>query len=290
MVSSNIYEFILWDNCLNNCSFCWQKHNGHISTNKEKIKALENTLDFLKSNKFNFGSHILIVGGELFDSGSDQIQYNLKEFWQKIVDMQATSRIGLIYVNTNLLYSNLQHLEFLLSYINNYGMLDRLKFTTSYDSYGRFTTKEKYEQFQKNLTYIINKYDSLKCVINTILTKHFCENYDFNTSFIKKIQEKYTKRTTVNFLPYIALDEQLIPNRSDIFKILINEDKFNRGFKTTYVTSMALNQIKTVYKMINGNLEDCSCNILKCGHPENFTRYSTSKTCFVCDLLEVLND
>jgi hypothetical protein len=52
-----------------------------MSTNEEKIKALENTLDFLSSDRFNLGSHILIVGGELFDSGSDQIKCKLKEFW-----------------------------------------------------------------------------------------------------------------------------------------------------------------------------------------------------------------
>lgn len=260
-----------------------------MSTNEEKIKALENTLAFLSSDRFDLGSHILIVGGELFDSGSDQIKHNLQIFWQKVVDMQAASHIGLIYVNTNLLYSNLQHLDFLLSYINNYGMLDRLKFTTSYDSYGRFTTQEKYEQFSKNLAYIINKYDSLKCVINTILTKHFCENYDFSASFIKKVQEKYTTRTTVNFLPYISLDDNLIPKRSDLFKVLINEDKHNVGFMNTYTSSMALNQMKQVYKMIDGKLVDCSCKILDCGHPENFTRYSTSGSCFVCDLLRISN-
>lgn len=289
MLISNIYEFILWDNCCNNCAFCWQKHNGYISSNKEKIHSLDVVLDFIKSKKFPNNSHILVVGGEIFDNGSNDIKNELQYFWKNIIDLQTTKKIGLVYINTNLLYYDLCHLDFLLTYALEKNMLNRIKFTTSYDSYGRFNTNEKFEIFSNNLQHIMNKYQNLNCVVNTILTKHFCETYNYNTSFIKEIQQKYTNRTSVNFLPYIAFDDKLIPTRSDIYKILFNENTYNPGFLSLYTSSMALNQLKYVFKIKGNKLEDYSCKLLECGHPENFKRYSTANSCFVCDLLRIAN-
>lgn len=290
MKSNDIYEFILWDNCFNNCSFCWQKQNGYISSDEDKIQTFQTVLHFLESDKFPSGSHVLIVGGELFDNNVSNIINEFQLFWKNIINLQRCKKIDLVYINTNLLYTNLNNLLFLLQLAKKYDLLQRIKFTTSYDSFGRFNTIEKYKLFSKNLKTIMQQYTQLNCVINTILTKHFCETYNYNESFLTKMQQQYTNRTTVNFLPYVALDDKLIPNKSDVFKVLLNEDKHNNGFLSIYTTSMALKQLKHVFKVKNGIILNYSCNLLECGHSENFKKYSADGSCFVCDLLRITND
>ena len=67
-----IYEFLLWNNCGNNCKFCHQraherKIDDKILMPKEQIESLNKCKEFLESDKFEDGNHILLVGGEIFD-------------------------------------------------------------------------------------------------------------------------------------------------------------------------------------------------------------------------------
>ena len=49
-----IYEFILWDNCLNNCKFCWQKQQNTFSTDEMRKKSVDLVIDFINSDNFEF--------------------------------------------------------------------------------------------------------------------------------------------------------------------------------------------------------------------------------------------
>ena len=67
----NIYEFLLWANCGNNCKFCWQKHlnqKDKFLNEQQKLDSLRAVKRFLSSNEYENGNHVLLVGGELFDT------------------------------------------------------------------------------------------------------------------------------------------------------------------------------------------------------------------------------
>ena len=64
-----VYEFLLWDNCNNNCTFCHQRNDPRIFDVDEQKQILYKTLRFIKDeSRFISGSHVLLVGGELFHS------------------------------------------------------------------------------------------------------------------------------------------------------------------------------------------------------------------------------
>ena len=61
--------------------------------------------------------------------------------------------IELLYLNTNLLYEDLELLEGFLENIKQNNLFERLRFTTSYDIEGRFN-KNSELLFYKNLKYL----------------------------------------------------------------------------------------------------------------------------------------
>ena len=279
-----IYEFLLWDNCTNNCSFCFQRENPRIFNKSKRQEILNETLSFIQSNKFEKGSHILICGGEIFDKPQDSLQLN--HFFTKIISLMLNDIIDLLYINTNLIYKDKCCLDFLLRNIKANNLFDRLKFTTSYDLAGRFKTKESEELMLQNLTWVKNIYPDCKVVVNTILTKQVC-NAILNRSFsIKDFIQKY--KCWVNLLPYIVYNKELSATRGEIFSALKEVDKDVSGYLDYYIPNMSITQEKLLYLYKDGKFEFCSCKMAECGHSINFKRYSDKGTCFCCDLKEIL--
>lgn len=283
-----IYEFILWDNCCNNCTFCWQNKYGTILNDKQKLQSLTETYKFLTSKEFISGSHILVVGGELFDIGSNKIKTELIQFFKDIINMMTNNHIDLLYLNTNLLNLNFELLTEILNYIEINNLFPRLKFTTSYDVSGRFTTNEN--EWRANLEMLLFTYPEINIVINTILTEPCC--YDILSNTSSKVIDIITKyKCKINLLPFINTNETLLPNPNLIFKSLQKIETIVPGYLTDYIHSIALLQDKYVYKYNDNklSLEQTNCDDLECGHSENFTKYSKRNTCYICDLKEVFN-
>lgn len=279
-----IYEFLLWDNCTNNCSFCFQRENPRIFNKSKRQEILDETLSFIQSDKFIKGSHILVCGGEIFDKPQDNIQLNC--FFTEILNLMKMNIIDLLYINTNLIYKNLEALDFLLRNIKVNNFFDRLKFTSSYDLEGRFRTEESRNLMLSNLKWINNNYPECKIVVNTILTKQVC-NAILNRSFsIKDFIQKY--KCWVNLLPYIIYNKELSATRGEIFSALKEVDKDVSGYLDYYIPNMSITQEKLLYLYKDGKFEFCSCKMAECGHSINFKRYSDKGTCFCCDLKEIL--
>lgn len=282
-----IYEFLLWDNCNNNCAFCHQRNNPRIFNSVDQKKILDTTLDFLdNSSKFESGSHVLLVGGELFCF--PVIQKDLQIFLNAVIDKMLNGQINLLYINTNLLYENADLLIYFLNKIQTNKLFNRLKFTTSYDLKYRFQTKNDHILFLKNLRMITDTYKDINVVVNSILTKYMCESiYQHNFDFVNFI-ENY--KVYINFIPFIINNPELGANRETIFKTLKYIDDTLLGeYLPRYIANFDLKQEKRLYKYINGEFKYCSCENNKCGHSINFAKYSISGSCFVCDLKEIFN-
>ena len=199
--------------------------------------SLVQVKNFLLSDNFERGSHVLIVGGELFDSSSISIARELLDFFEYIANKQLTNDIDLLYLNTNLIY-DIDLLCKCLDILNNKNLLNRLKFTTSYDIYGRFKSKNDKMLFF-NLKKLKTIYSDLSVVINTIMTKQFCEK---ELSAVKPISTTFKSKYAayVNLIPYITIDDELTPNRNDVFKVLKKQDQFNPGYLKQYIENFDL--------------------------------------------------
>lgn len=273
-----IFEFLLWDNCNNNCKFCFQRKNPRLFNKKERKQILDDTISFIKSDKFKKGSHVLICGGEIFDKPTDFEDLNV--FFTQIDSLMADGTIDLLYLNTNLIYEDVSGLEFVLNLMKD--KFDRLKFTTSYDLHGRFRKKFDETLFFMNLKWIKEKFPECNIVVNTILTKQTCEKIINKEFSVKRFMEEYN--CWVNLIPYIIYDEKLSGSRGQIFSALQIVDKENQGYLERYIPNITIEQEKDLYYYQNGKYVFCSCELSDCGHAVNFKRYSKDGTCFCCDL------
>ena len=276
-------EFLLWGNCTNQCDFCWQcqKRDESIFLNKEEmIDSINETIKRL--DNINDGDDVLLVGGEILASYYSDVDIHLQKLLSKCIDMISKNRIRFLYINTNLIYEEKKNLVFLFDSIKEYE--DRLKFTTSYDIYGRFKTKYSEDLFLKNLEFIKNNYPKINTVVNCIITKHLVES-DFDS---KSFKEKYNIRH-INFIPYVPVPNNrcMDVNFKDIIKMLIKAEKIQHGYIDFYIKDFDFNQNKVLYQYHkNTGYEECTSKYLNCHHNENFKKILNGD-CFICKLKEI---
>ena len=295
-----VYEFILWDNCNNHCTFCPQREKCNNLNIFQKAAVLKKVIEFLDSDKYVKGSHILLVGGEIFDNtdglwsleqGCDNLSIWC-DFIDEICNKMCRGDIDLLYVNTNLLYDDYRLLNWLLVRLAQWKLFDRFKFTTSYDLEGRFHTKEREQLFLDNLKKfkepdVVSK--DMNIVVNTILTKKTCESI-INGSFNpKEFCDEY--KCDINLIPYIIYNEDLSAEPEDVLKALAHTDSLMEGYLKRYYDNFNLNQDKLLYKFNakTNEFEYCSSNKMDCGHYENFKFWTKQKDkCFICCLREYM--
>lgn len=286
MKYKKIYEFLIWDNCNNNCSFCFQREKPRLFNHQKRAFILEEVIKFIQSDKFIKGSHILVCGGEIFDKPQDILQLNC--FFTEILNLMKMNVIDLLYINTNLIYKNLEGLDFLLRNIKANNFFDRLRFTTSYDLEGRFKTEDTKKLMLSNLVWINDKYPECKPVVNTILTKQVCQAILDKTFSLRAFMESY--KCWINLIPYIILDNSLTASREQIFKALRAVEQECPNYLATYIPNMSITQEKLLYMYKNNGFQFCSCELAECGHSVNFKRYSDKGTCFCCDLKRIFGE
>lgn len=286
MICKPVYEFLLWDNCNNNCSFCWQREQPRLYNQTTRSIILDEVIKFINSDKFVKGSHILVCGGEIFDKPKDcQI---LNNFFKKIVSLMLSNVIDLLYINTNLIYKDLTSLKFLLDLIKSNHLFDRLRFTTSYDIEGRFKKEEDKQLMLSNLKWINITYPECQIVTNIILTKQLCKSILSETFSVKFFMTVYN--CWVNLIPYIVLNNDLTADRNLIFKTLLKVDNENEGYIKRYIKNLDLSQDKLLYMYKDNQFIFCSCDNDTCGHSINFKKYSDNNSCFICDLKKVFHE
>ena len=280
-----IFQFLVWDNCKNNCKFCFQRDCPTVLSRSEREKSLEAVIDFLKSDRFISGSHILVCGGQIFDQPSD---FKLLDwFFTQITTMMLAKHIDLLYLNTNLIYSDLCSVQSVLQKINANGLAQRLRFTTSYDLAGRFKSQSDRELMLANLKKIGQICQDIRPVVNIIMTKDLCQSILRDQLDIFEMMRQLN--CLVNLVPYIIHQQSLAPSRNLVLKTLAHLRAIDQQFIQDYIRNITLMQEKKLYKWQSGQLQYCSCGLLQCGHSENFKRWSTAGTCFCCDIRQLFN-
>lgn len=280
-----IYEFLAWDNCNNSCEFCFQRELPRLFAHKKRKEILDEILLFLDSDKFIKGSHILLVGGEIFDK---PIDFKIIEnFYTCIINKMLRNEIDLLYINTNLIYKNIAGLFTVLLKLRNNNLINRVRFTTSYDIQGRFKTDDDRQLMLSNLKYIKKYFPNCQIVTNMILTKPLCKQLIDQKLKPAEFMREYD--CWINFIPYIIYKKELSATKEEIFKSLIKIEEACPDYIERYITNLDLNQDKLLYIYKNNTFEFGSCENASCGHSINFNKYSQSKTCFICDLKEIFN-
>lgn len=277
---TQVFEFLVWNNCSNNCKFCYQKMHYNPCTHEDKIKSINKVIEFLNSDKFIKGSHILLVGGELFDDIS--ISSEFIKLIELINNMMLSDDIDLLYINTNLIYEDISLLISTLNALDK-SIHNRLRFTTSYDLCGRFKDKRTQDLMLSNLKFVTSNYQ-INTIANMILTDYFCDKVLSKEFSIRQFSEQYNCK--YNIIPHIVFNSSLRAEKSKIFKTLLYIEDEIPGFIKFHKHEMNLTYPRYLWEFdrVKGELIYKSSKISDCGHSVNYKLYSDSGNCYVCDL------
>lgn len=276
-------EFLLWSNCTNYCEFCWQQKKKDLTTflnEEEMLCCITETSKMLDT--INDGDDVLLVGGEILAPYYSSVNSALHNLIDKCVGLVISDKIRYLYINTNLIYLDRINLTYLLD--SFLGIEDRLKFTTSFDIYGRFCSSIEKGVFLDNLAYIRDNYPKINIVVNSIITKQLAtSSFDFYA-----FKEEYKLRH-INFIPYIPVEDDRIMDVEfkDIVKVLAKAEHENKGYIKFYIQDLDLNQNKKLYEYHKDEgYVECTSKYADCGHNENF-RKVLGNECFICKLKDM---
>lgn len=277
-----IFEFLLWDNCNNNCQFCFLKRSPRVFSLTEQQNISSHVLKFINSPRFKKKSHILLVGGELFD---DYRRTFLIDLFQAINIEIANEIVDNFYLNTNLIYNEkcMTLLQNCLSCLDKHIVSTKLHFTTSYDICGRFSCQSKIDAFFTNIKQLKENFPMMTLNVNAILTKQMCIALLDKSFDILQFETDYN--VNLNFLPYIISNDELTPDRDLVLKSISMICGEYPDIRDRLISNTLLNQPRMMYYYKNGIWNYCSCKNSKCGHSQNFKLYDKEKKhCFACDL------
>lgn len=291
-----VYELLLWNSCNNNCRFCWQK--ARKEKYPDKFVSPEETLKpILLAQKFVHklaeteyeDFHVLFMGGELFDrvlpKASEEAFHDLAVTCTKYM---KESRIHKVFFNSNLLYSNTDLLQSILSVFQISGLINRVQLTTSYDFEYRFAKPEYKIQVVKNMINMSKNFPNMARLANCIMTDacykklysepEFMDNFLLDTGF------------RLNPIPYIRLDDNMAITRKESLNLLRILQRHNPLFLEKYIKGYSSKGKKYLWEYNGKEFLPVNAKDTICGHNVNFRNvYKDSNVCFVCDLLKLAN-
>lgn len=283
-------EFLLWSNCNNNCKFCWQNKIHDLSTilnEEEMLDSLKQAISKIKEIKN--GDDLLIVGGEVLADYYYTVDKKLDELFVIVKKKMERNEIRYFYINTNLLYDNLINVTALMNIF--IGMRDRIKFTTSYDVYGRFDNEDAKKLFFENIRVLKEKYPDINIVVNSILTKQLIDNIITGEYNYKQMIDEYNL-SYINLIPYIPVkdDNSMNTNFNDIIKALSIVNQQDPGYIKHYIDDFDLNQNKILYEYHKDKgYVECTAEYNICGHNKNFMKVLNGE-CYICKLKDMFTN
>lgn len=287
-----INEFLLWNSCKNHCKFCHQKANrkkypGKFPDDEGKLKSLQLVEKFIREGGTAPRSHILFMGGELFDSQmSPATRGAFKHLAQLVASRMLSGDTGLLYLNSNLIYQDTSLLHTILHVFNDKGLGSRVRFTTSYDLAYRYKDRHDRILAERNMREVSRCYPSMPRVANCIITDKACGFLMRYPILLNSFKELCGFE--LNLIPYIRLHDYMAPTRAEMLSLLLKMDETYPGYIDRYVSNLAVTQERVLWEFDGEKLVYASSKDAPCGHNENFRRvYRGDDRCFICDCLKL---
>lgn len=147
---SHFYQFELWKECNNNCTFCFNRNRSKLSDGL-KYKRIMDALQNLRNIQLNDDDTVGFIGGEFFDGQLDYPDVCFSFF--NMVSTVLLETKARVFIATSFIYQDLRRLKQFLDLLPG-GALDRLLLCTSYDVDGRFKTRYAVELWEHNIAEI----------------------------------------------------------------------------------------------------------------------------------------
>lgn len=301
----------LWENCSNNCPFCYLKDGRVNSTPEEQLNAIAKArtlLDELPAEFEAFG----IIGGEFFQGqlSTPPIRASFSALINKMDNGVTTGRLKQAWVTASLL-GPLDDFKAMLGQVQN---KSKFFICTSYDTNGRFKTDADKQQWFANLKEVhdmgFTTHTQTICTqafINEALTTDVLETickysmFDFKcpgpyraeyVSFTGKRTKEWYRNLFNKFKDKFDPDF-FITDRNSFFKFLL---KVKEIFGPEKLEAFCSNEVRSdvvhllpIRKVVEDRWDSDSENA-PCGHPWDSFCYVNSDKCSRCDAQRLLDE
>lgn len=224
-MSRKFIQFEVWQECNQNCKFCYNYNTIHSRNDSLKLKNIKFINDFLLTPEINEFNTIGLIGGEFF--GGEIKNTEIKQaFTQLITNICNLNNINQILLTSNLMYKDNSFLLEICNLIKSYNK--ELLICTSYDTIYRFNDNTLHHWIS-NMKVLSDQ--AIKTHTQIILTQDFIEEVLSNKFSPTEFEKLYN--TSIDYsrpnCGFVYKDKfemnKILPNfflkRSDFIKFLI---------------------------------------------------------------------
>lgn len=284
--SKKFVQIRLWNDCVNNCSFCSLRNDCRKTSPSSKKTRLKQAAKLIEEID---ASQIGLLGGEFFEG---QLK-GCEDEWLMLLHSMLDSGAHLSIT------ANLIHEQYYLKETIEV-LRERLLVCTSYDEVGRFHSKLAVANWFSNIEKLNSESVNLFCTC--------IPTQDFLTA-----EYSLPEWLSVNLCdPHLGVDWYINVDKTNYHKHLTEENNlFNLPKRATFIRWMRehldiarryvaydTSHSDTVYdfdendcltKLFHERLVSSNCINPHCGHPYFCQCYADSDKCMMCDAQNVIN-
>lgn len=307
-------QFELWQDCDNLCDWCYLKTHRVLTDNFQKVDNINKAIASIINLDIREFNAIGLIGGEFFQGQllDPLVKTAFYDLIRLINKRMLSKEIQEFWLTASLIKSNQTDLFESLSLLelDKYAPNQRVLICTSYDTLGRFHTKEAEQTWFKNLASLKKAFPKIVLHTQTILTQHLMESVLLNP----KLFDNILMHSMLDFkIPNYFRDKDLaingvsdfrellcknlykfpkkffIENRKILLQFLpiyvkiFGKDKLNNLINYPTLRSHTLQIFSEEYTLSN-RWEYNSDRYLPCGHLIDGRCYIDSDRCMYCDI------
>lgn len=317
-------QFELWTQCNNNCSYCYLGKRRFAGTPEQKIQNMNFALDWMRQYEhYDEYNNVSFIGGEFFQGQLDTPEVKAKwiELMEQMQDLFENDLITASWISATLTIGDQQDLFDTLKMFEGICTHQKqLWIVTSYDTIGRFHSKENLENWNHNMKEIKKRFPWVYLNTCMIITDDFCKKIISGELDLRAFREEYQTHLFIK-PPYPIDDGSIDDNNANIFsqdeRLAKAKQEMNRRIPDFYPTKanfiaaceyLKKNQPEILEKMIeqryrannlyhvdkdSGKMENAyrsrdnskqeGLAINTCGHSIAYRSYADCNDCIVCD-------
>lgn len=309
-------QFELWENCDNNCTFCYSKLDRVNCTPEQQINNILRAKSILAQEIHKFNG-VGLIGGEFFQGQLKDP--NVKQEFLSLIDyidqLMQNGSVQELWLAATLTREKQDDLFETLQHITDHS---KVIITTSYDADGRFHLVNGKTIWLNNLKKIKDTHPEISCHAQTIVTQSFIEetlnpqtnmipailqysmiDFKLPSLYMKYSIEEINNEQNLTYRDIILKTLHLYPKkffiekRSDFLRF-IYFIKETMGKEKLFALCTPKVRSKALYLLsknsVNADRWDVETNtteLASCGHMKDSCGYLDSDRCARCDVQEI---
>lgn len=312
--NKKILQFELWQECNNNCKFCYLWRENKHTPDELKLSALQKTIDKISDlTIYEEYDTLAFIGGEFFQGQlrkNSAVKEKFYELIHKAAELYNNGTVKEIWLTATMCIGRCEEMYELLKLFNNH---KNIWIVTSWDTMGRFQTQKMEDNWKFHMHKLLEEFPDIQINVSTILTGDLVDKYLNNeftfismmkeykcTFFFKQCGPLYddhevggfneAKRksnirlpnffpTREKFLQFLMKFKQQEPDilYNKLFNVHYRADDLYRNY------NVPERQMEQNHRTKDKVRESLDYAVMDCGHIILYAAYCDSDKCVLCD-------